>query len=185
MESPYKKGWSRVGAWTGTLKSPAKCLWRWKPDFRPNVFFSPPAHLCAVTYMTGISLIVTLNNQFNNNNNNNRKGKNTGESIREITVQKDVLLRRQKVMRHLHQQLDNALLDIATTLSKSEQTVRSTTSLDRQRLKLEHEKTKLTFVHEEMKLLQARAEIEGRMLELQQRRSTAIAKVKTDALKQI
>ena len=27
-------------------------------------FFSPPAHLCAVTYMTVISLIVTLNNQF-------------------------------------------------------------------------------------------------------------------------
>ena len=27
-------------------------------------FFSPPAHLCAVTYMTEISLIVTLNNQF-------------------------------------------------------------------------------------------------------------------------
>ena len=34
-----------------------------------NFFFSPPAHLCAVTYMTEISLIVTLNNQFNNNNN--------------------------------------------------------------------------------------------------------------------
>ena len=28
-------------------------------------FFSPPAHPCAVTYMTEISLIVTLNNQFN------------------------------------------------------------------------------------------------------------------------
>ena len=27
-------------------------------------FFSPPAHLCAVTCMTEISLIVTLNNQF-------------------------------------------------------------------------------------------------------------------------
>ena len=27
-------------------------------------FFNPPAHLCAVTYMTEISLIVTLNNQF-------------------------------------------------------------------------------------------------------------------------
>ena len=26
-----------------------------------NFFFSPPAHLCAVTYMTEISLIVTLN----------------------------------------------------------------------------------------------------------------------------
>ena len=27
-------------------------------------FFSPPAHLCAVTYITEISLIETLNNQF-------------------------------------------------------------------------------------------------------------------------
>ena len=32
---------------------------------RSNFFFSPPAHLCAVTYMTEISLIVTLNSQFN------------------------------------------------------------------------------------------------------------------------
>ena len=31
---------------------------------RSNYFFSPPAHLCAVTCMTEISLIVTLNNQF-------------------------------------------------------------------------------------------------------------------------
>ena len=59
------KGWSRVGARTGTLKNPTKCLWRWEPDRRSNFFFSPPAHLCAVTYMTEISLIVTLNNQFN------------------------------------------------------------------------------------------------------------------------
>ena len=36
----------------------------WEPDRRSNFFFSPPAHLCAVTYMTEISLIVTLNNQF-------------------------------------------------------------------------------------------------------------------------
>ena len=35
----------------------------WEPDRRSN-FFSPPAHLCAVTYMTEISLIVTSNNQF-------------------------------------------------------------------------------------------------------------------------
>ena len=54
-----------VGAWTGTLKNPTKCLWRWEPDRRSNFFFSPPAHLCAVTYMTEISLIVTLNNQSN------------------------------------------------------------------------------------------------------------------------
>ena len=57
------KGWSRVGARTGTLKNPTKCLRRWEPDRRSN-FFSPPAHLCAVTYMTEISLIVTLNNKF-------------------------------------------------------------------------------------------------------------------------
>ena len=36
----------------------------WEPDRRSNFFFDPPAHLCAVTYMTEISLIVTLNNQF-------------------------------------------------------------------------------------------------------------------------
>ena len=48
-----------------TLKNPTKCLWRWEPDRRSNYFFfSPPAHLFAVTCMTEISLIVTLNNQF-------------------------------------------------------------------------------------------------------------------------
>ena len=59
-----KKGWPRVDAWTGTYKNPTKCLWRWKPDRRSNFFFSPPAHICAVTYVTEISLIVMLNNQF-------------------------------------------------------------------------------------------------------------------------
>ena len=49
---------------TGTLKNPTKCLWRWEPDRRSYFFFSPPAHLCAVTHMTEISLIVTLKNQF-------------------------------------------------------------------------------------------------------------------------
>ena len=58
------KGWSRVGARTDTLKNPTKCLWRWEPDRRSYFFFSPPAHLCAVTYMAEISLLVTLNNQF-------------------------------------------------------------------------------------------------------------------------
>ena len=33
-------------------------------DRRYNFFFSPPAHLYAVTCVTEISLIVTLNNQF-------------------------------------------------------------------------------------------------------------------------
>ena len=54
---------AREGAYTGTLKNPTKCQRRWEPDRRSN-FFSPPVHLCAVTYMTEISLIVTLNNQF-------------------------------------------------------------------------------------------------------------------------
>ena len=36
----------------------------WEPDRSSNSFFSPPAHLSAVTYMTEVSLIVTLNNQF-------------------------------------------------------------------------------------------------------------------------
>ena len=48
-----KKGWSRVGARTGTFKNPTKCLWRWEPD-RTSNFFSPPAHLCAVTYYWNI-----------------------------------------------------------------------------------------------------------------------------------
>ena len=57
------KGWLRVGAWTGTLKNSMKCLWRWEPDHRFNFFFNPPAYLCTVTYITEISLHVTLNNQ--------------------------------------------------------------------------------------------------------------------------
>ena len=28
------KRWPRVGAWTGMLRKPAKCLWRWEPDRR-------------------------------------------------------------------------------------------------------------------------------------------------------
>ena len=45
----------------GTLKNPAKCLWRWDPDRRYN-FFLVRLHIRAVTYMTEISLNVTLNN---------------------------------------------------------------------------------------------------------------------------
>ena len=41
-----------LGAWTGTLKNPTKCLWHWEPDRRSNFFFSLPAHLFAVTYQT-------------------------------------------------------------------------------------------------------------------------------------
>ena len=39
------------------------CLWRWEPDRRFNFFFNPHAHLCAVTYITEISLYVTLSNR--------------------------------------------------------------------------------------------------------------------------
>ena len=42
-------------------KTPQRRLW--EPNRRSN-FFSPPANLWVVTYMTEISLIVTLNNQF-------------------------------------------------------------------------------------------------------------------------
>ena len=56
------KEWPRVGAWTGTLKNLTKCLWRWEPDRMFN-FFNLPAHLLAVTYITEISLNVTLKNQ--------------------------------------------------------------------------------------------------------------------------
>ena len=51
-----------VGVKTGTLKNPTKCLWRWETDSRSN-FFSPLVHLCAVTCITEILLIVTLSNQ--------------------------------------------------------------------------------------------------------------------------
>ena len=57
------KGWPRVGAWTGTLKNPTKCLWRWEPDGRSNFFLNPPAHLCAITYVTEISLPMKLSNR--------------------------------------------------------------------------------------------------------------------------
>ena len=35
---------------TGTLKNPTKCIWRWEPDRRFNIFFSPPVHLCRWLY---------------------------------------------------------------------------------------------------------------------------------------
>ena len=55
--------WPSVYAWTGTLKNPTKCLWRWEPDCRFNFFFNLPAHLRAVTCITEISLHVTISNQ--------------------------------------------------------------------------------------------------------------------------
>ena len=48
----------------GHVKEPYEMSMAWEPDRRSNFFFNPPAHLCAVTYMTEISLIVTFNNQF-------------------------------------------------------------------------------------------------------------------------
>ena len=46
----------------GHLKEPYEMSMAWEPDRRFNFFFNRPAHLCAVTYMTEILLIVTLNN---------------------------------------------------------------------------------------------------------------------------
>ena len=43
------------------LKNHTKCLYRWEPDRRSNVFVGQPAHLFAVAYITEISLNVTLN----------------------------------------------------------------------------------------------------------------------------
>ena len=60
LEITVWKGWLRVGVKTGTLKNSTK--WHGEPDRRSN--FIPPAHLCAVTYMTEILLFVTLNNKF-------------------------------------------------------------------------------------------------------------------------
>ena len=39
-----------VGAWTGTLKNPTKCLWRWEPDRRYKFLLQS-----AATSMTEIS----------------------------------------------------------------------------------------------------------------------------------
>ena len=36
--------------WTGTVKTPTKCLWRLEPDRRYKFFFSQPAHLCRHIY---------------------------------------------------------------------------------------------------------------------------------------
>ena len=57
---------ARVGSRTGTLKIPTKCLWDWEPDLTSN-YFIPSAHLRAVTYITEISVHVTLNNESNSN----------------------------------------------------------------------------------------------------------------------
>ena len=48
----------------GHVKEPYEMSMAWEQDRRFNFFFNPPAHLCAVTYMTEISLNVTLNNNI-------------------------------------------------------------------------------------------------------------------------
>ena len=47
----------------GHVKEPYEMSMAWEPDRRFN-FFNRPAHLCAVTYVTEISLNVTLNNHI-------------------------------------------------------------------------------------------------------------------------
>ena len=48
----------------GHVKEPYEMSMAWEPGRRSNFFFSPPAHLCIVTCITEISLIVTLSNQY-------------------------------------------------------------------------------------------------------------------------
>ena len=47
----------------GHVEEPYEMCLAWEPDRRSNFFSSPPAHLCAVTCLTEISLHVTLSNQ--------------------------------------------------------------------------------------------------------------------------
>ena len=58
---PVKKV-ARCRCLNGHVKEPYEMSMAWEPDRRFN-FFSPPAHLCTVTYVTEISLHVTLGNQ--------------------------------------------------------------------------------------------------------------------------
>ena len=48
----------------GNVKEPYEMSMAWEPDRRFN-FFNPPAHLCAVIYMTEISLNVTFTHSLN------------------------------------------------------------------------------------------------------------------------
>ena len=52
-----------VGCLDGHVKGPYEMSMAWDSNCRSNFFFSPPAHLYAVTYITEISLNVTLSNQ--------------------------------------------------------------------------------------------------------------------------
>ena len=44
------KGWSRVGARTGTLKNPTKCLWRWEPTVGQLLLQSACTSMCRHIY---------------------------------------------------------------------------------------------------------------------------------------
>ena len=46
----------------GHVKEPYEMSMAWESDRRYNFFFSPPAHLCAVTYITEKALHVMLSN---------------------------------------------------------------------------------------------------------------------------
>ena len=48
----------------GHFKEPYEMSMAWEPDRMFNFFFGPPAHLCAITYVTEISLNVMLNNHI-------------------------------------------------------------------------------------------------------------------------
>ena len=80
----------------GHVKEPYEMSMAWEPDRRSNFFFSPPAHLCAVTYMTEISLIVTLNTQFTFTFKKKRKkrdsdGDTEGESSQDDEVNNNIM----------------------------------------------------------------------------------------------
>ena len=50
----------------GHVEEPYKMSMASEPDCGSNFLFSPPGHICAVTYMTEISLIVAFNPDVGN-----------------------------------------------------------------------------------------------------------------------
>ena len=47
----------------GIVREPCEMSMTLEPEQRSNFFFNPPVHLCAVSYMTEVSLNVTLTNR--------------------------------------------------------------------------------------------------------------------------
>ena len=47
------KNWPRVGAWTGKLKNPTKCLWRGSPAVDP-IFPSVRLHIYVPSYTDNV-----------------------------------------------------------------------------------------------------------------------------------